>query len=189
VKTKFIKGTLLQFFVLFGLWLLLSGKYDAFHVGIGFAATLLVTLVHLRINRYLYFQKDIAKENSLNFWRFMLYIPWLIWEIIVASLQVAYLVLHPKIPINPSLVRFKTKLPNIAARVILGNSITLTPGTLTISIDDDEFLVHALADASHSSIVDGRLPKKVAELYHRKPTTVIDDIQIEKKVKRKVKRK
>lgn len=185
MKKAFIKGTILQFIILLGLWLLLSGKYDWFHISLGVVSALVVTVIQLRINKYLYYQKKIADENSLSWSRLLLYIPWLIWQIILSSLQVAYIVLHPRMPINPSLLRFKTKLPNIAARVILGNSITLTPGTLTINITGDEFLVHALTDASQSGIVDGSLPKQVAKLYNRRPTTVIDDIRIEKRVKRK----
>jgi len=185
VKKAFIKGTILQSLILFGLWLLLSGKYDWFHISLGVISVFIVTLLQLRINKYLYYQKKISKENSLSWGRLLIYIPWLIWQVIIASLQVAYVVLHPKMPINPSLLKFKTKLPNIAARVILGNSITLTPGTLTINIDDDEFLVHALTDASQSAIVDGSLPKQVAKLYNRRPTTVIDDIRVEKRIKRK----
>lgn len=185
VKKAFIKGIILQFLILLGLWLVLSGKYDWLHISFGVFSAFLVTVLQLRINRYLYYQKKIANEHSLSWSRMILYVPWLIWQIIVASLQVAYVVLHPRMPINPSLLKFKTKLPNIAARVILGNSITLTPGTLTINIDDDEFLVHALTDASQSGIVDGSLPKQVAKLYNRRPTTVIDDIRIEKRIKRK----
>lgn len=185
MKKAFIKGTILQFIILLGLWLLLSGKYDWFHISLGVVSALVVTVIQLRINKYLYYQKKIADENSLSWSRLLLYIPWLIWQIILSSLQVAYIVLHPRMPINPSLLRFKTKLPNIAARVILGNSITLTPGTLTINITGDEFLVHALTDASQSGIVDGSLPKQVAKLYNRRPTTVIDDIRIEKRVRRK----
>lgn len=179
-----MKGTIFQFWVLFALWLLLSGHYDLFHISIGAFSALVVTLIHIRINKYLYYQKSIAKEHSLRISRLLLYIPWLIWQIFLASLHVTYLVLHPKCPVNPSLVRFKTKLPNIASRVILGNSITLTPGTLTVSIDDDEFLVHALTEASHSGIVDGSLPKQVAKLYHRRPTTVIDNIRITKTIRK-----
>jgi multicomponent Na+:H+ antiporter subunit E len=183
VKKAFIKGSILQFFVLFGLWILLSGRFDLFHISMGFLSALLVILVHLRINRYLYFQKEIAKENTLRYSRFLYYVPWLIWQIVVASIQVAYVVLHPKIPINPSLVRFKTRLPNIAAKVILGNSITLTPGTLTIRIQDDEFLVHALTDAASTSIMDGSLPDQVAKLYHRRPSSVIREAEVLKTAK------
>lgn len=178
VKKAFIKGSLLQFLVLFCLWLLLSGHYDLFHVSMGLLSALFVTLVHVRINHFLYYQKEIAKENSLRYSRLVFYVPWLIWQIVIASLQVAYVVLHPKTPINPSLVRFKTRLPNIASKVILGNSITLTPGTLTIRIQDDEFLVHALTDAASTSILDGTLPTEVAKLYQRRPSSVIREVEV-----------
>lgn len=183
MKKAFIKGSYLQFLVLFGLWLLLSGHYDLFHISMGFFSALAVTIIHLRINRYLYFQKEIAKENALRYTRLFYYVPWLIWQIVIASLQVAYVVLHPKTPINPSLVRFKTRLPNIAAKVILGNSITLTPGTLTIRIQEDEFLVHALTDASSTSILDGSLPDQVARLYHRRPSAVVREAEVLKTAK------
>jgi len=183
VKKAFIKGSVLQFVVLFCLWLLLSGHYDLFHISMGFFSALLVTLVHVRINRYLYLHKEIAKENTLRYSRLLFYIPWLIWQIVIASLQVAYVVLHPRTPINPSLVRFKTRLPNIAAKVILGNSITLTPGTLTIRIREDEFLVHALTEASSTSILDGSLPLQVAKLYQRRPSSVIREAEILKTAK------
>lgn len=183
MKKVFIKGTLLQFIVLFALWLILSGHYDLFHISIGFFSALLVTFIHIKINRYLYYKHEIAKDHPLRLSRFIFYVPWLIWQIVIASLQVAYAVLHPKTPINPSLVRFKTKLPNIAAKVILANSITLTPGTLTVRIREDEFLVHSLLDASLTSIVDGTLPAKVANLYKQESDTVVDEIKIMKTTK------
>jgi len=177
MRRKFIKGTLMQFVVLFGLWLLLSGKYDLFHMSVGLFSALTVTLVHLKINKYLYYTKEISSEASLSFVRLALYIPWLIWEIVAASLQVAYVVLHPKMPIQPRFLRFSTRLPNITARVILGNSITLTPGTLTVAIEGDEFIVHSLTDQSHSSIEEDSLPRQVARLFHRRPEAVVDNIE------------
>ncbi|RLE03977.1 MAG: cation transporter [Candidatus Aminicenantes bacterium] len=178
MKKAFIKGTIIQFLVLAGLWLILSGKFDYFHVTIGFLSAALVTLVHLRLNHHLYFRHGIAQVRPLRLVKMVFYIPWLTWQIILASLQVAYVVLHPKIPINPSLIKFRTKLPNVTAKVILGNSITLTPGTLTIRIDNDEFIVHALMDASATSIIDGSLPFQVAKLYQRRPSTVISEVKI-----------
>jgi multicomponent Na+:H+ antiporter subunit E len=183
MKKAFIKGTALQFLALGGLWLLLSGHFDAFHMGAGLFSALAVTLMHIRINRYLYYKKEIAGVHSLRLARLALYIPWLMWQIVLASLQVAYAVLHPRMPIDPALVRFKTKLPNIAAKVILGNSITLTPGTYTIRIRDDEFLVHSLMETSHSGIIDGSLPGQVAKLYGDKPSDVVTDVNIFHKAK------
>ncbi len=159
-------------------WLLLSGHYDAFHIGAGIFSASLVTLMHVRINRYLYYQREIAGVRSLRYFRLALYVPWLMWQIVLASLQVAYAVLHPRMPIDPSLVRFKTKLPNISARVILGNSITLTPGTYTLRIKGDEFLVHSLMSVSHSGIVDGSLPGQVAKLYGDRPSDVVSEVEI-----------
>jgi len=183
MKRAFLKGTALEFLVLMGLWLLLSGRTDAFHIGAGVFSAGVVTLLHLRINRHLYYQKKIAEVHALRLFRLALYVPWLMGQIVLASLQVAYAVLHPRMPIDPALVRFKTKLPNIAAKVILGNSITLTPGTYTIRIREDEFLVHSLMEVSHSGIIDGSLPGKVAKLYGDKPADVVYDVNILRKSK------
>ena len=86
--------------------------------------------------------------------------------------------MHPRCPIDPALVRFKTDLGNTSAKVILGNSITLTPGTITLEIAQDEFLVHSLMDASASGIIDGTLPGEVAKLYEKKPGQVVRDVRI-----------
>ena len=183
MKKAFIKGSILQFLVLLGLWLVLSGHYDLFHIGAGVFSAGVVTLMHLRINRHLYYTKKIAEVHGLRYARLALYVPWLMGQIVLASLQVAYAVLHPRMPIDPALVRFKTKLPNIAAKVILGNSITLTPGTYTVRIREDEFLVHSLMEVSHSGIVDGTLPGQVAKLYGDKPADVVYDVDILHKTK------
>ncbi|MBN2199050.1 MAG: Na+/H+ antiporter subunit E [Candidatus Aminicenantes bacterium] len=178
MKKAFLKGTLLQFAVLLGLWLLLSGRIDLFHVSAGVFSALLVTLMHVRVNRHLYFDKGIAAGRSLRVVRLARYIPWLLKQIVLSSLQVAYAVLHPRMPINPSLVRFRVRLPNITARVILGNSITLTPGTLTLRIKDDEFLVHSLMEASHAGLIDGSLPRHVARLYGDKSADIVSEVKI-----------
>jgi len=137
----------------------------------------LVCLVHRRLNKYLFYEKKIAQNYSLRVLGLLVFIPWLIWEIIVASLQVAYLVLHPKTPIDPYLVRFQTKLPNTTARVILGNSITLTPGTITVRINEGEFLVHALTKSSADSIVDDSLPRQVARLFYKRPPQIASEVR------------
>ncbi len=179
----FLKGTILQFVVLVGLWLVLSGHYDVFHVGMGVFSAGLVTFMHWRINRYLYFNKGIAAGRSLKIIRLALYVPWLIKQIVLSSLQVAYAVLHPRMPIDPSLLRFRVRLPNMTARVILGNSITLTPGTFTLRIKDDEFLVHSLMKASHTGIVDGSLPGQVARLYGAEREGIVSEIKIFRKAR------
>ncbi|HUU38362.1 MAG TPA: Na+/H+ antiporter subunit E [Candidatus Desulfaltia sp.] len=174
----FYRNLAVQFALLFGLWILMSGHYDAFHVGAGAACALAVVAVNFRLNKFFFIRDDLCQCAPIRLRRLLVYVPWLLWQIVVASLQVAAVVLNPKMPVNPSFVRFRTKLPTIAARVILANSITLTPGTITVELEDDAFLVHSLIDASHSSILDGTLPGQVARLYDRTPGQVVSRARV-----------
>ncbi len=98
-------------------------------------------------------------------WRFLLYIPWLVLQIIMANVQVAYLVLHPKMPIEPVLLLFRTRMRKGIAQVTLGNSITLTPGTITISLEDGRYIIHNLKPPLASSLVEGKMQNKIAKVY------------------------
>ena len=70
------------------------------------------------------------------------YLPVFFWEMVKANLDVAYRVLSPKMPINPGIVEFKTTLTSSVGKLALANSITLTPGTLTMDIIDDRYFIH-----------------------------------------------
>lgn len=182
-RRLFLRNNLVLFALLFGLWLLMSGHYDFFHVFIGFLCSILVVVLNARLAKYFFIRGRLWENTPLRIGRLLFYIPWLIYQIGIASLQVAGVVLRRRMPVNPSLVRFRTKLPTQAARVILANSITLTPGTITLLLEGDEYLVHSLIDASHSGIVDGTLPGEVAKLYDRKPREVVFDVEILRKAK------
>lgn len=160
-----------------GFWLLLSGHYDFFHIALGVCSIVLVLWLHHKLMAHRFYP-DESEVQSLHFGKFLLYIPWLLWQIVLSSLQVAYVILSPQMPVNISLIKFKTKLPNMTSKVILGNSITLTPGTLTIEISKDEFLVHALTDASSAGILDSNLPDHVGALYFTHPEKVVTDVEI-----------
>ena len=159
-------------------WLLLSGHYDIMHISFGIFSVILVLLINHPIRRHLFSLEEHSETLKLSIPRLIFYIPWLLWQIVIASIQVACVVLHPRCPIDPALVRFKTGLGNTSSKVILGNSITLTPGTITLEIDQDEFLVHALMDISSTGIIDGTLPGQVAKLYERTPGQVLRDVRI-----------
>lgn len=153
---------------LFVLWLVLSGKFDAFHVSAGAVSALCVAL---GTRRLLLLPPDIGPPgthpaNVLPL-RFLTYVAWLSWEIVVSSLHVAYVVLHPKMPIQPRLLRFHTSFPHVLAQLTLATSITLTPGTVTLDVDDDEFLVHALTDTSAHGLEPngGAMHRRVAALF------------------------
>jgi multicomponent Na+:H+ antiporter subunit E len=97
---------------------------------------------------------------------------------LVSAAKVVAIILHPTLPIEPAIVRFKVNLPDAQAKAILGNSITLTPGTLTVDIEGDEFVVHALSSASYTGIINDEMPKKVNQLFLNTDASVISDIKI-----------
>lgn len=169
---KFVTLILLSAF-----WVILSGMYDLFHLSLGVISIIFVMLINRRILALDFYSQE--KSNAvLRYHRLLVYIPWLVWQIIVSSIQVAVIILSPKMPINPTVARFKVKLPNMASKVILGNSITLTPGTLTIDLNGDEFLVHALADSSLGIIESGKISDSVGALFLAEAKDTLESFQI-----------
>ncbi len=137
-------GLLLHWLMLFGFWLVLSGFFDAFHVTAGLVCTAAVALLSRPLQMV-----DLTQGRSLHLGaapnhRLFVYAWWLLREIAVANWQVVKVVLHPDLPIDPALVRFHTQLATDLGVTIFANSITLTPGTITIQVDDGEFVIHAL---------------------------------------------
>lgn len=133
--------------LLFGFWLVLSGHYTPMLIGFGIGSTAFVVYLSLRM--------DVVDHEGLplqlggRFWR---YFPWLLKEILVANLHVARIILTPSLPISPILVHYKSSQKSDLGRALYANSITLTPGTITTGIKDDELEVHSLTWVD----VDGR---------------------------------
>lgn len=181
----FIRNTVLQFVFLLLFWLALSGHYDLFHISLGVLSAAGLTLMHLKIRRYHFKEDQVFKDGhleiSIKYLRFcFFYIPWMVWQVILASLQVAKVVMKPSMPIDPAFIYFKTSLPTIGAKVILGNSITMTPGTITMEITGEDFAVHALMDDSASGIIDDSMPRQVLRLYYKEPADMIYDVRIDR---------
>jgi len=129
----------------FVIWFLLvwpfdvvTGKLDLQSVIAGVVVAILVGLL---------FGDKIARELPLSrvfsriFW-FLVYVPIFFWYVVVANLDVVYRVVHPAMPIHPGIVKVKTTLTNPAGRTMLANSITLTPGTLSVDMVDEYLYVH-----------------------------------------------
>jgi multicomponent Na+:H+ antiporter subunit E len=154
------------FLILSGFWVLLSGKFDAFHLTLGALCCLLVSLV----SHDLLFKDKKEKGRLATALRFAVYIPWLLYEVFVANLYIAYLALHPAMSrlINPKIIRFRTDLKKDISKVTLANSITLTPGTITIRIKDDEFYVHAISDRAAGDLPGdfrSRMENRIARVF------------------------
>jgi multicomponent Na+:H+ antiporter subunit E len=148
---------LLTFVVLFAFWIMLSGMFTPVMLGLGVLCCLLVTL----LSADLLFGPGTARITAVV--GMLRYLPWLFQQIVIANLQVAYIVLHPRMLelIEPQLLRFRTRLRHPFSRVTFAQSITLTPGTVTVSIHDDEFTVFALTDAAAASL-PGEMERRVA---------------------------
>jgi multicomponent Na+:H+ antiporter subunit E len=148
------------FVILFGFWLLLSGHYDLLHLSLGLICSLLVAFV----SHDLLIENISGSKRFKKTRRFVSYVPWLIYQIVIANLHVAYLILKPS-AIDPRIVRFKTKLKSEFSMVTLGNSITLTPGTITMDIVDGEFFVHALSKKVADDLLGGEMERRVAHVF------------------------
>jgi multicomponent Na+:H+ antiporter subunit E len=88
-------------------------------------------------------------------------------QVFLAALHVARVVLDPRLPISPRLVVCKTRLKLPVSRVAFANSVTLTPGTLTVDMDDGTFLVHCLDGETAEALLDGSLERRIAQIFER----------------------
>jgi len=169
------RSVLIRAAFLLGLWLLFSGHYDVFHVSAGILSVAAVLALNRNLFRIRLYPGDVHRELRIG--RMVGYAVWLVKEIIAAAFQVARLVLSPRMPVDPSMLEFHAELPNAGSQTILANSITLTPGTITVDIDHGAFLVHALTDASSSLLVEGVMPARVARLYRGDETGEVTGVR------------
>ena len=150
----------LTWIVLGAFWIGLSGYFDPIHLIWGFVAVTLVSVISARVPR----AGDPVAKEARQILRLLVYTPWLIGQIALANWDVALRVLGVR-PISPRLVRFDPRLASDFGRVALANSITLTPGTVTIEIDEDgAFLVHAIAPAAEESLLSGTMTERVRKV-------------------------
>ena len=145
--------------VLFGLWLLLSGHYEPFLLSLGVISVVVVLLVALRMDVVDHEGHPVHLTlKCLTYW------PWLAWEIIKANIDVAYRIIRPELPISPTMVRVKASQQSEVGKVIYANSITLTPGTISVNMEGDEITVHALSREGAESLRDGEMDRRVLEV-------------------------
>ena len=127
-----MKSSLILFFLGLLVWLGLSWPPDLQHLLVGI---LVAGFVSFMTGDFFVKRPYVFKHASRYFW-FLYYLPFFIWECIKANIDVAYRVIHPNRPINPGIVKVKTTLKSDTALTFLANSITLTPGTLSVDIDE-----------------------------------------------------
>lgn len=134
----------ISFILFLSVWLALSGKYDVFHVSLGIISSLIVAYT----SRDLINNSNNICKNIKIFIKFLFYIPWLIYQIILSNFMITRIVLSKNVikNINPRIITYETVLTSDLAKMFLANSITLTPGTITISVVDNKLTIHALKE-------------------------------------------
>ncbi len=162
-----IKQMVIVACVMFVFWNLLGGKYSLKFLTYGAvtsiaAAWLCVPLMLIPnasgTKKYFIFDVNLGK--------YIIYWIWLLNEVVKANIDVAKATVKPEMVINPRLIRFRIKFDNPMAHATLANSITLTPGTVTLNVTEDGlYEIHALTDGAAEGLLEGGMQKRIAELF------------------------
>ena len=149
------------YIIIFSFWLLLSGVLDSFHIISGLISTGIVT----KFTYDMVYVSETGHHNVIKIIRFFIYLPWILYQIILANFDVAKKALSPTMPIDPDFVTFNSFLQGDLSKTVLANSITLTPGTVTVDIDGDEFLIHAISKEAGDDLLEGTMERNVAHIF------------------------
>ena len=142
---------------LFVLWVMLSASFEWVHLVLGLILSFVVAWLNSGHSPFV---------PKFRLWgSILLYVPWLFTKIVQSSLHLTKLILHPALPIEPRLIQVQTNLGHHAAVVLLGNSITLTPGTITAEVERNKLIVHAMDEVSAEDVTSGRLELKIAHVF------------------------
>ena len=153
------RRTLSLFVVLFLTWLLLSGKYTGLFLGLGVLSCLVVVAVCRRMKIV-----DPEGHPIHLFIGLLRYIPWLLWAITKANIDVARRILHPRLPMAPRVIRVEASQKTHLGQVIYANSITLTPGTVAVETEEGVIDVHALTGEAAEDVRSGAMDGRVTEM-------------------------
>jgi multicomponent Na+:H+ antiporter subunit E len=154
---------IVTFIIFFTFWVIWSGLFDAWHLSLGVISCILVTYVS---HDLLFGKEKLSTKDIPIAIRFIKYIPWLFYQVVLSNIHVAKLALHPRMKdiIDPHIIRFKTKLKGDLSLVTFANSITLTPGTITVLIREEFFFVHAI-DTFVAESLPGEMEDRVNHIF------------------------
>jgi multicomponent Na+:H+ antiporter subunit E len=145
--------------VLFATWLLLSGHFTPLLITFGLISSFLVVVISLRM--------DVIDQEGHPIhlsWRALFYWPWLIWRILLANLDVVRRILSPSLPISPCVIILQAGQKSELGKVIYANSITLTPGTVTMDLDHGQMIIHALSREAATDLAGGAMDRMVTKM-------------------------
>lgn len=146
-------------FVLMLLWVLMSGLTEPLSLALGAASAVVVVLLCRRM--------DVIDHEGHPIhlgWRSVFYWPWLVWEILKSNVQVARVILGRPMAIQPAVFKVRGSQKSELGHVIYGNSITLTPGTVTIGLERGQLTIHALTTEAADGVKSGAMDRRVTAM-------------------------
>lgn len=146
-------------FSLAAIWLVLSGELTPLFLSLAAISILLTVLLCRRMDVIDHEGHPVHLSA-----RAITYFPWLAWEIVKSAIDIARIIIRARIPISPVVITVKATQKTELGRVIYGNSITLTPGTVTLALDDEMLTVHALTAATAEGVQSGEMDRRVTAL-------------------------
>jgi multicomponent Na+:H+ antiporter subunit E len=165
-KTIISFYTGLFFALLFVVWMVFSGFFDAFHLALGLISCGIVTWISSDLlfeDRSISFRRRVGQAGRL-----FTYTVWLLGQIVLANLFLFRLAFAPREAIQPQIVRYECGLKSDFEKFLLANSITLTPGTVTIKILGSTYFVHAINDTAAAGL-DGEMERRIARIFRETP--------------------
>lgn len=145
------------------LWLGLSGVYKPLLFVLGAVSVLFIVWMSRRMEVV-----GVEHNPVLYSWRLPVYWLWLLWEIVKSNIEVARAALAPGDRVHPMILKLPMDLDSAVSKVTYANSITLTPGTVTLLLEKDWLEVHALLESSAISLESGAMERKIAWLEQHK---------------------
>lgn len=150
-----------MFFLYFMLWVIFNGSFTP---EIAVFGLLIAAFLFAFTCKFMDYSIAQEKENVRNAFRVLAYIFLLIKEILIANFSVIHLILTQKEEAVPELVTFRSRLKTPAARAFLANAITLTPGTITVTLEEDKYVVHCLDESMADGIENLEFQERLAVL-------------------------
>ena len=145
--------------LLFSIWMILSANVEIANIFVGLGVSLSVALLYIKM-----FASE--KIEMINPYYLFVYILILIKNLVISNLQIAKRTLSPDMKLNPAVVKVKTELKSDWKKLLLANSITLTPGTLTLDIIDDMLYIHVIEckDKENASHITEEFEKIISKI-------------------------
>jgi multicomponent Na+:H+ antiporter subunit E len=159
---------------LLGFWLLLSGRLDPLFLVMGIVSAIAIAIASTPL-----LERTIGGAGThprVKVFKLVPYVLWLLGRMLASATQIAWIVINPRVPPEPGIVRLRTGLRSPAARAMLSNSLTLVPGTMTLEMDEHELTVHSFTPDAVDDLASAAMQNRIAAIFgdvHQAPPEMI----------------